>query len=131
MNFSGVDIPGLDIPGVEDEADDAFDDGATGEIPGVPNPSDNDSDSDSDSDDDEHYPIRTRSGRTVHSTQNPDYVYTTIGSDTSFLQQIREFEIDHSRERVKPLTDHEYQKFVWQWNFCSTMRNITIFYMTL
>ena len=69
MNFSGVDIPGLDIPGVEDEADEAFDNGATGEIPGVHDPSDNDSDSDSDDDDDEHHPIHTRSGRTVHSTQ--------------------------------------------------------------
>ena len=96
---------------------------------GVPNPSDNDSNSDSD--DDEHHPICTQSGRTVRSTQNSGFVYTAIGSYTCFLQQIREFKIDLSQERVKPLTDLEYQNFVWQWNFWSPMRNIMISYMTM
>ena len=61
-------MPGVDIPGMEGADGEAVNYGATGEIPGVPDPSDNDSDND------EHNPIRTRSGRTVHSTQNPDYV---------------------------------------------------------
>ena len=77
-------VPAVDIPGMEDEAYEAVDDGTPGEFPGVHDISDNDSDSDSD--DDEQHPIRTRSGQTVHSTQNPDYVYTIIGADTSFLQ---------------------------------------------
>ena len=68
VDFPGVDMPGVDIPGMEGADGEAVNYGATGEIPGVPDPSDNDSDND------EHNPIRTRSGRTVHSTQNSDYV---------------------------------------------------------
>lgn len=79
----GVDIPEVDIPGMEGEVDDGVDDIPIVDIPGVPNPRD----SDSDSKDNEHHSIRTMSGRAVHSTQDPEYVYTTIGSNTSFLQR--------------------------------------------
>ena len=102
-------VPGVNIPGLEG-GDDSINDAASYDISGGPHPQD--FDSDSESDDDEHYPICTQSDRAVNSTQDPDFLYTTIGSDASFLQQIREFEIDHSCDRVKPLTDHEYQSFV-------------------
>ena len=70
-------------------------------------------DSDKDSDDGKYHPICTQSGRAIHSTQqDPKYICITIGSDISFLQQVQKFEVDHSRNKVKPLIDHEYHNFV-------------------
>ena len=108
----GVDTPGVNILGVGipegvQGADDSIDNVATVDIPGMPHPQD--SNSDSDSDDDEHHLLCTQSGRAMHSTHK---ILTMCTPPLDLILLSREFEIDHSCNRVKPLTDCKCQNFI-------------------